>query len=212
MITMASCDQCHTAANTANYTTFLGATGADHTLMVPAAAGRCGSAGCHDGVGAKGLSTGHIPVAGLSCDSCHAVYNGTTVISFAGATMNHAVAAATRCDACHNGAYTTQGLMGAAGKVTNHIPTTITGALDCNTCHTTATYTTLSNWLTEKMNHNGAQGGGPVYCVTCHLSGTTFLGAMQKKSHQGTSVAKDCSKSGCHRPLGNTGAAYTRWK
>lgn len=217
--TVASCDQCHTQANTANYTTFLGATGADHATMSPPAAGRCGAGGCHDGVGAKGKSTGHIPVGTLSCDSggCHAVYNGTTVISFANATMSHAVVAATRCDACHNGSYTTQGTKygGAVGKVSNHIPTTITTGLDCNTCHTTTTYTALSNWLTEKMNHNGAQGGAVggngVYCVTCHLSGTTYMGNMQKKSHEGASTAKDCSSSKCHKPLGSKGTTYINW-
>ena len=62
------------------------------------------------------------------------------------------------------------------------------------------------------MNHNGARGGGnPVFCVTCHLSGTTYLGAMEKKSHEGTSVAKDCSSSGCHRPIGREGVAYINW-
>ena len=211
MVTTASCDACHTQANTGNFTTFLGATGAmAHTAAM---AGTCAS--CHNGAGAKGLSTGHIPVAALSCDGCHAMYNGTTVTTFAPGTMNHALVTATRCDVCHGGAYTTQGLQygGAQAKVSNHIPTTITAGLDCTTCHTSPTYTSSTGWLQEKMNHNNAQGGGGggVYCVNCHLSGVTYLGSMQKKSHNGASTAKDCSSSSCHKPLGRTGTAYTVW-
>lgn len=219
--TTLGCDSCHTQSNTSNYTTFKGATGAvDHATIVPAAAGSCQRSGCHNGVSAKGLpASGHIPLpaSAASCDSggCHTYVGGT----FAGAVMNntpgHAAVVSARCDSCHNGAYTTQGTLGAYGKVGNHIPTTITGGLDCNTCHTTTSYTSLANWLTERMNHNGAQGGGVggngAYCVTCHLKGVSYLGTMDKKSHEGTSMAKDCSKSGCHRPLGNTGTTYVNW-
>ncbi len=207
ILTTAACDTCHTQANTNNYKTFLGAV--SHN---PSMAGQCLT--CHNGASAKGVSIGHIPVAGLSCDSggCHKIYGGT-VTTFAGAVMSHAVVTATRCDVCHNGSYTAQGMLGAQAKVTNHIPTTITGSLDCTTCHTTPAYTSATGWLTEKMNHNGAQGGGvPIFCVTCHLSGTTYLSSkIQKKSHEGASTAKDCSKSGCHKPLGSKGTAYSKW-
>jgi hypothetical protein len=61
------------------------------------------------------------------------------------------------------------------------------------------------------MNHNGAQGGAPNYCVTCHLKGAPYLGSMEKKSHEGASTSRDCSSSGCHRPLGNKGSTYLNW-
>jgi hypothetical protein len=204
--TTATCDTCHTQSNTANYTTFLGAV--THTASM---ANQCAT--CHNGASATGKTAGHIPVGALSCDSggCHKVYGGA-VTSFAGATMSHTVVTATRCDTCHNGSYTTQGTIGAQAKVTNHIPTTITAGLDCNTCHRTPAYTSASGWLSETMNHNSAQGGGvPVYCVTCHLSGVTYLGSMQKKNHNGSSSAKDCSSSSCHKPKGSKGTAYTSW-
>jgi hypothetical protein len=210
MVTASACDSCHTQSNTSNYTTFTGASGSVDHSAIPA--GNCQS--CHNGSTAKGLSAGHIPSGTRTCDGCHAKFNGTTVTTFSPASMNHAVVTAIRCDTCHGGAYTTQGVQygGAQAKVTRHIPTTITGSLDCNTCHTNPVYTSASGWSTVRMNHNGAQGGGvPIYCVTCHLSGTTYQGGMEKKSHEGTSTAKDCSRSGCHRPLGSKGAAYTRW-
>jgi hypothetical protein len=208
MVTASACDSCHTKANTNNYTSFLGVTGAvDHSAI---AAGTCTS--CHNGATAKGQSNGHIPVGTLSCDGCHQKYNGTTVTTFAPGTMNHSLVTGSRCDTCHNGSYTTQGALGAQAKVSNHIPTTITGTLDCTTCHNAPNYTSASGWSSEKMNHNGAQGGGsPVYCVTCHLSGTTYLGSMDKKSHNGASTAKDCSSSNCHKPLGKYGIAYSKW-
>jgi len=209
MVTTAPCDSCHTQANTSNYTTFLGATGAvDHTSLP---AGNCQS--CHNGASAKGKSAGHIPVV-ISCDGCHQKYNGTTVVTFAPGTMNHTLVTSITCYSCHNGSYTSQGTMGAKAMPLNHIPVAITGGaggLPCTTCHT-PTYTSASGWAAEKMNHNGALGGGaPVYCVTCHLTGTSYMGTMDKKSHQGTSTAKDCSSANCHKPLGKFGVSYSKW-
>jgi hypothetical protein len=218
-VTAAPCDQCHNSGASLNYTTWANA-GYTHTA---ADAGRCANAGCHAPGGAgKGVSTNHAPVIGLSCDAggCHT----SPGVSFAGGQLVHSVVTITRCDACHNGAYTAFGLTGAMAKVTNHVPTTITGALDCNTCHrgtNPQNAAAAAGGLTlfakgaqpgETMNHNGAQGmGAPIYCVNCHLSGVTYLGTMQKKSHNGASSAKDCSSSSCHRPLGRIGTAYSSW-
>jgi hypothetical protein len=133
--------------------------------------------------------------------------------------MNH-TGLTGRCDSCHNGTYIGQGLFGALNKVSNHIPTTIISTAantDCTTCHTTLTMATIkvvsgaADWATEKMNHNNAQGGSPNYCVTCHLSGVTYLSKAQKKNHNGSSTTKDCSSSSCHKPLGKTGTAYSSW-
>jgi predicted CXXCH cytochrome family protein len=213
MATTSACDSCHTQTNTSNYKTFLGATGAiDHTSI---ATGDC--VRCHNGATAKGQQAGHIPTGTISCDGCHQKYNGTSVLTFAPGTMNHTLVTATRCYTCHNGSYTTQGAMGAQAMPLNHIPTTITGGtggLTCTTCHTNPTYTSATGWLAEKMNHNGAMGGGaPVYCVSCHLSGTTYLvpSGFQRKSHNGASTAKDCSSSSCHKPLGKQGSTYSSW-
>lgn len=215
--TSAPCDQCHTASNTANYTTWLGA-GFNHTGVV---AGTCNTSSCHGpGGSGKGVTANHVPVSGISCDNggCHVVGSAT---SFAGGNLVHTLFTASRCDSCHNGAYTTFGTTGAIVKVSNHIPTTIVGSADCNTCHSkgsppntaTAAAGGATLWATsEKMNHNNAQGGGvPVYCVTCHLSGTTYLGSMQKKNHNGASTAKDCSSSSCHKPIGKTGSSWSQW-
>jgi len=215
LVTTAPCDSCHTQTNTSNYTTFLGAAVTHTSSMV----GQCANAGCHDGSGATSKPAGHVPVS-LSCDTggCHAMYNGTTVLSFASGTLNHSVVAGSRCDSCHNGSYTSQGVYGAVAKVSNHVPTTITGSLDCNTCHTgippnSKPTSGASAWASgEKMNHNSAQGMGvPIYCVTCHLTGSTYLGNMFKMNHNGASISKDCSSSSCHKPLGRYGTAYSKW-
>lgn len=233
--TVSDCIACHTNATTQcpNCSTFLGAAAAGpHTVASGAYNGTCVS--CHNGSTAVGLSSNpnHIPINGIDCKQCHPAYDGAGSVDFSSAataggglvgtvtkyTMNH-VGLAGRCDSCHNGSsYTSQGVYGALGKVAKHIPTTITGSLDCTTCHTTLTAANIkvvagaADWQAEVMNHNGAQGGGPVYCVTCHLSGTSYLGSMDKKSHEGTSTTKDCSRSSCHKPLGSKGTAYTKWK
>jgi hypothetical protein len=81
--------------------------------------------------------------------------------------------------------------------------------MDCNACHTSTT-----SWTSMRMNHNGSLGGAAGYCAACHASGTAWLGNMEKKSlthQQRNPVPTDCSQSGCHRPLGNRGTAYTKW-
>jgi hypothetical protein len=233
--TTSDCISCHTNATTGcpNCSTFLGAAGAGpHTVASGAYNGTCVS--CHNGSTAVGLSSNpnHIPINGIDCKQCHPAYDGVGSVDFSTAavagggivgsvtsyTMKH-TGLTGRCDSCHNGtSYTSQGKYGALGKVAKHIPTTITGSLDCTTCHTTLTASSINvvsgaaDWRPEVMNHNGAQGGAPNYCVTCHLSGTSYLGSMDKKSHEGASTSKDCSSSNCHKPLGRKGTAYSRWK
>ncbi len=212
MVTTLACDSCHPNAINSNPLSFVGGVGAPNHAGF--AVTSCATGACHNGVNAKGLSAGHIPTGTISCGYCHAAFGGA-VTTFQPGTMQHAQVTGIRCDVCHNGAYTTQGLQygGAQAKVSNHIPTTITAGLDCTTCHTAPTYTSSTGWLQEKMNHNGAQGmgAGGVYCVNCHLKGVTYLGSMQKLSHNGASVAKDCSSASCHKPLGKKGTPYSTW-
>lgn len=232
LATTADCNTCHTNSGTGcpNCSTFLGAGAAPHTTAF-LGANTCSS--CHNGTTATGLSANpsHIPVGAVQCDQCHPAYDGVSTVNFGTAAkiaagiggvaqkyaMNHA-AVTGRCDSCHNGSYTSQGLYGALPKVTTHIPTTIISTAantDCTSCHST-TITVASgaaDWATgEKMNHNNAQGGSPNYCVTCHLTGVTYMGTMQKMKHNGASTTKDCSSSSCHKPLGSKGTAYSSWK
>jgi hypothetical protein len=124
--------------------------------------------------------------------------------------MNHAAVATALCKSCHNGAYTAAGVQGALAKPANHIPEAqlLNGAsMDCKACHTGTT-----NWITVTMNHNNSQGNGAGWCKSCHVSGTSYLGNMDRKSLSHKSAGKtDCSQSGCHRPLGSTGSTFIRW-
>ena len=113
-----------------------------------------------------------------------------------------------QCKTCHNGTYTSQG---AVGKNTNHIPETqlLNGAtMECNACHTATT-----SW-TQRMNHNNSMGGGAGWCKGCHDRSTPYSAGMEKKAlthEKKTPAAIDCSESGCHRPLGNKGATFSKW-
>ena len=192
------CETCHktTAAWTANFA---------HSAANAVGTGTCDT--CHNGSTARGKTATHIPVnsATSKCDSCH-----RSQASFATAmTMNHSVVSTSTCKSCHGGSYVSQG---ATAKPSNHIPEgtqLLNGSsMDCNTCHTVTT-----SW-TSRMNHNSTMGNGAGWCKGCHQSGTAFLGGMEKKSltHERSSpLPTDCSQSGCHRPLGNKGAAYTKW-
>lgn len=221
MVTTGACDSCHPTAITSIPLSFVGGVGApDHTGF---AVTSCATGACHNGSNAKGLSAGHIPTGTLSCGYCHAKFGGAVTTFYPG-TMDHTQVASTRCYACHNGSYVSQGINtgGAVTMPANHIPIAITGGtggLECTTCHTSATskWSTpggATSWLPEKMNHNGAVGGGaPIYCVTCHLTGTSYLvpGGFTKKNHNGSSTAKDCSRTSCHKPLGTFGSSYIKW-
>jgi hypothetical protein len=98
-------------------------------------------------------------------------------------------------------------------KPGNHIPESqlLNGSsMDCNGCHSST-----SSWATQRMNHNSSQGSGSGWCKSCHATGTSYLGNMEKKAvnHKAKSgvVPADCSTSGCHKPLGNKGSAYSNW-
>jgi len=198
------CENCH--RSTSSWTS---STSFTHSAANAVGTGTCDA--CHTGAGGVvGKPGGHIPVTtGVTkCDSCH-----RSQTSFAtGVTMNHTVVAASTCKSCHSGAYTSQGTTGALAKPTNHIPEAqlLNGAaMDCNSCHTSNT-----SWSSMRMNHNASLGGGAGWCKGCHATGTSYLGSMDMKAltHQKkTPAAIDCSESGCHRPLGSKGAAYSKW-
>ena len=165
--------------------------------------GQCST--CHNGsythANALGKTPNH-PATTASCDSCHTGY-----VTFAGAGFNHAGVVPGTCSTCHF-----QGGTGL-GKPTNHIPyesQLLAGAsMNCDACHTSTTSFTV-----QRMSHNNSLGNGAGWCKGCHQTGTNYLGDMRKKSlshYERYSGQTDCSSSGCHRPLGNEGNAYSRW-
>jgi hypothetical protein len=134
-------------------------------------------------------------------------------VSFAAAvTMNHTVVATATCKSCHNGSYLSAGTQGALAKPVNHIPEAqlLNGAaMDCKACHSSTT-----SWTTARTDHNSSMGNGAGWCKSCHQTGTSYLGTADKMAlnHRNrTPAPTDCSQSGCHRPLGNTGSSYTKW-
>jgi hypothetical protein len=79
--------------------------------------------------------------------------------------------------------------------------------MDCNACHTST-----ASWGNQRMNHNASMGSGAGWCTACHAKGTAYLGSMERMALNHRQAGKsDCSTAGCHKPLGNTGNAYTKW-
>jgi hypothetical protein len=164
----------------------------------------------HIGVAAGSCSTCHIssypnievkPASHLpttaSCDACHHSYS-----VWLPTTYTHTGIAIGTCQTCHSGAYT-----GIVAKPGNHIPTVTPAGMpgnECSLCHTSTT-----SFSIERMNH----GTMLTSCATCHDRTASYLGNMQKinrASHHSAGV-KDCSASGCHKPLGSKGRAYSAW-
>lgn len=204
-----ACETCH---STSNFTSFAG-TAMKHTGITS------GCATCHSGAvfaGGAPVSkpSNHVPTTlttnGSACETCH---SKTVFTSFAGSGMSHA-GISSNCAVCHNGQTFAGGT--PTTKSSRHIPYATGllngGNMQCETCHSKTNFTSFTSGVaTGATLHNNSQGSGSGLCVTCHLSGTNFTGGMQKKSHEGASANKDCSKSSCHRPLGNRGTSYSRW-
>jgi hypothetical protein len=198
--TTLSCDACHRTGGSFTPSTFT------HSATQGILPGKC--VDCHNGAytvwNALGKPTNHIPTS-LACDACHKVGSTFTMATFPHSTSQGVVPG--KCADCHNGAY-----LSAKGKPTNHIPYAaqlLNGSnMSCDACHKNFT-----SFTTVTMNHNGSQGNGSGWCKGCHASGTNYLGSMEKKSltHESNTGVTDCSQSGCHRPLGNRGNAYTKW-
>ncbi|MDE2441242.1 MAG: hypothetical protein KGP14_09475, partial [Betaproteobacteria bacterium] len=170
-------------------------------LITPYAhAGATVCANCHSGAypNIDIKSAAHLPTT-TTCDTCH----NTTTWSPMKLPYAHTGIATGTCQTCHTGTYT-----GVLGKPSNHIPTTSPAGMpgnECSLCHTsTAAFTT------ERMNHGTMQ----TLCATCHDSASPYLGSMQKitrGSRHHNSAGKDCSSSGCHKPLGSLGRPYSAW-
>jgi hypothetical protein len=175
------------------------------------------------GVKPVGMPTNHMIVgAATDCYTCHTNYT-----TFAGqgvgwtmSTTQHAGLPGT-CVSCHTGQTFATGVQPRM-KPNNHIPTTLAGLMgdNCSNCHSSTAYP--NGFLTEKMNHGSVTGGAQATgCAACH-STNLANGLLTKTARKRTlpenspsehraATGKDCSTSGCHRPLGNKGTPYTKW-
>lgn len=157
-----------------------------------------GCANCHGGafpnIDVKPAT--HLPTL-LGCENCHASFSSWLPVKF-----NHTGVATGTCQTCHGGSYTS-----ITAKPANHIPTTTPAGMpgnECSLCHSSTT-----SFVVERMNHGSVQ----TSCATCHDSSVTYLGNMSKinrAQHHGAGT-KDCSSSGCHKPLGSRGQPYSSW-
>jgi len=164
---------------------------------------------CHNGAylaanAQQKPATGHVPTS-AQCDACH-----TSFVVWTPGIKHITTGIAGQCQVCHTGP--PAGIYAkAVGKPLNHIPyesQLLAGAsMSCDACHKSTV-----TWAAT-MNHNNSLGNGSGFCKGCHLTGTAYLGTMQKKSltHQKSTGVTDCSQSGCHRPLGTRGSAYKSW-
>ncbi len=202
--TVPACDTCHTSTNTANFTTFLGAT-FDSPAHIAAGVvspgiptGKFACATCHNGTTAQTFVQPHVTVntATTTCASCHT--NSLTTMSWLGATFIHpptvvspsaSATGVNACGTCHNG---TLAQTYVAPHVTVNINTT-----KCDSCHTTALST--MSWLGATFNHT-AQGitstgaiTGTNACSTCH-NGTTAQTYVQPHAiiNTGTTACDSC--------------------
>ena len=207
--TTMSCETCHSSTQFTIPGGF-GLASMNHTGIAN------GCATCHDigkafyGVTMITKLSTHFQTT-LACETCHSA-SKTSTGGFAGTAMNH-TGIVNNCTLCHNN-QTFQGVA-PVSKSPQHIPyaTTLTGGstMQCEFCHSTTAFASfMTGTVTSTTMHNNTQGGGA--CYTCHRSGGGWSATnMQTKTHNGTSATKDCSSSGCHRPIGGEGVMYTNW-
>lgn len=169
------------------------------------AAGTCST--CHGGsypnIDTKtSMIANHVPTT-ASCDACHRTTAWVPNIAYA-----HTGIASGTCASCHGNSVNYAGL---TKPPANHFPDAVMSMAglpgpECSNCHSSTT-----SFAVERMNHGTMQTG----CATCHASTSTYLVGTADKitlgRHKGSNASDDCSKSGCHRPLGSKGTPYTKW-
>jgi hypothetical protein len=213
-----SCDVCHTANNTALYTSFTGAT---LHLSQTVTAGTCTN--CHTGTittnSASGVppygkaymqtATGTVHVTTTaSCETCHTQATTANYTTFLGAIYTHPAGVAGTCSNCHNGT-------NAKGKPATHLTT----ALQCDTagCHTATTTSNYTTFLGGTVHPGSTVAAGT--CGTlggCHSAtvapglGVAALGMPTAPAHPPIGAVTQCdSASGCHSSAASGG--YVRW-
>ena len=213
--TTMECVACHTATNTASFTTFLGATFShvpgvygtfpgDGTTASPL----CGS--CHNGATATGKVSGHVTTtADCNTSGCHTSVSPNTTgcpscVNFSGVIFSHvgvgkpyttfptAAPAAPRCDSCHNGS-----TLLAQPVNAGHIPT---AGADCITCHTPSntgcgTTGACATFLNATFSHTTttAPAGS---CGTCHQGQYASVVSINPAIHIPQSSGNACDA--CH--------------
>ena len=206
------CGLCHTATNTASYTSFSNAGLTDPNFSHAGITTGCAS--CHSGqyagvVSIPTVSTAHISIGSTPCENCHT----TTTIpgGFSTWTMNHA-GFGSNCSSCHTGATLTDSKATVVVGKTTH-PTHITTSLPCESCHSTSSTSTggfaAPNWT---MNHSGITTG----CSSCH--DTTKANAFYNvptlvtdPSPPHIPVPSGAACESCHAQTFTTGAFASGW-
>ncbi len=203
--TSAACENCHQPAST---TSGGFANGAMNHVGIVSGCTNCHNGQAFAGITPKAKPPNHLPTS-MSCETCHST---TAFLSFAGTAMMH-TGIVNNCTLCHNG----QAFAGVTpvSKSTRHIPyaANLNGgaSMGCEFCHSPTVFTTFTTGLvTSTTMHNGTLGNGSGWCLNCHQ--TTWSAPLQTHSvNHDTPGSTDCSKSGCHRPIGGIGSSYTRW-
>ena len=194
---------------------------------------------CHGSSGLRASvfkSAAHFPITGTLCSDCHNALSFT-----ASWNMNHIAANTMTCITCHNGSYNNYNAqsvtamhipIGTIACNLCHISTTSFGIITTNVqIHTTIGSTALIASSASSCNicHTptglyNSEGAGAMHspsgsegCIQCHRSGSSPRArqTMSLTHHNNGMVngqpATDCSFSGCHKPLGNTGKLYSQW-
>jgi len=106
---------------------------------------------CHDGAIATGKTDTHLQT-NQDCGICH---NTSLPLTFVGGVFDH-TGIVNNCASCHDG-------VTAKGKGFKTNPAHISTSLDCNSCHTTATFIG-GTWVHDSTTANN--------CDSCHFDGS----------------------------------------
>lgn len=131
---------------------------------------------CHDGKFATGKNTNHVST-NQDCSVCHTT---SQPLSFTGAVFDH-TGIVDNCESCHDGSVSN------VTKASKTNPSHLDTALDCSSCHTTATFKGGA-WVHDFSTVNN--------CDSCHVSG----GGATPKSNGHLNTNEQCDV--CHTTNG----------
>jgi len=200
--TAQDCGMCHSPQRG----DWLGAAYDHSSLAIVGNASTPACASCHDGSTATGKSVTHVPLptAGQDCLVCH----GTTYVSFALPTFDHAAAGVTtNCASCHDGK--AHDGVKVISKPTGHIPT----SADCSSCHASTANgpgingSIISGFRNADPFVNTLHPAYTTGCRTCHIAAydNAIYGATAHPvdSVHTTVDAKGWDCNACHTTRGH---------
>ncbi len=127
------------------------------------------------------ISSSHLPVTGIACESCH-----SPASQFGSAVFTHVYVLPNSCSSCHGGAYPQ--ILSAPQDATHNVAAS--SHTSCDICHNLGSFSNLQ----LLPNHIPVQPGGS--CLNCHSTDFSAMPSVTNIHANAPSGGSNCAQ--CH--------------